>query len=76
MSSSNPNFQANTSSDEIYFGQDATTCLTDVINGKASLSHTHSNYASSSHTHTASAIGAIPSGDIATVLEVQTYLNI
>ena len=38
MSSSNPNFQANTSSDEIYFGQDTTTCLTDVVNNKANLS--------------------------------------
>ena len=76
MPSTNPNFQANTSSDEIYFGQDATTCLTDVVNNKANLSHAHSNYASSSHTHTASGIGAIASSDIATVSEVQTYLNI
>ena len=50
--SDNPNFIANMSSDEVYFGQDTTLCLTDVVNDKADIDHAHSGYASSSHTHT------------------------
>lgn len=48
MASSNPFFQAITSSDDIYFGQDADTCITDVVNNKSDLDHTHSGYASQS----------------------------
>ena len=46
--SDNPYFEANMSSDEIYLGQDLLTCLTDVVNDKAPLNHTHDGYASQS----------------------------
>lgn len=51
MPSSNPYFTPQSSSDDVYFGQDMTTCLTDVVNDKANSSHTHSNYALTTHTH-------------------------
>ena len=44
---------------------------------KADSSHNHSDvYANASHTHTASAVGAVATSDIATVSEVETYLGI
>lgn len=50
--SDNPNFVAVMSSDEIYFGQDATLCITDVVNDKADADHTHDGvYATTNHTH-------------------------
>ena len=50
--SDNPNFVATFSSDEVYFGQDLLKCLTDEVNGKASVSHTHSGeYAAINHNH-------------------------
>lgn len=51
MPSSNPFFTPQSSSDDVYFGQDMTTCLTDVVNDKANSSHTHSDYALTTHTH-------------------------
>ena len=35
--SDNPNFYPGMSSDEVYFGQDMTVCLTDVVEGKVVL---------------------------------------
>lgn len=52
MPSTNPNFSPDISSDEVYFGQDMTTCITDVVNDKADSGHTHTEYASTNHTHT------------------------
>ena len=53
------------------------TNLQTTLDGKASSSHNHSGvYANVSHTHTASAIGAVAIGDVATVSEVETYLAI
>ena len=49
--SDNPNFIANMSSDEVYYGQDMTLCLTDVVADKADVDHSHSGYASTEHTH-------------------------
>lgn len=49
--SNNPNFIANMSSDEVYFGQDTTLCLTDVVDAKADIDHIHNGYASSTHSH-------------------------
>ena len=48
----NPNFIATYSSDEVYFGQNPTICITDVVNEKADLDHAHSGYATEGHTHT------------------------
>lgn len=48
---SNPYFVAVMSSDEIYFGQDVTTCITDVVNDKADADHAHDGYAEANHTH-------------------------
>lgn len=85
--SSNPNFVAMMSTDEIYFGQDLLLCLTEAVDGKADsnhehddiyaeINHTHTNYATTTHTHTADDVGAIATDDVATVSEVKTYLNI
>lgn len=41
MTNSNPYFSPDISSDEIYFGQDMTTCITDVVDDKADASHSH-----------------------------------
>lgn len=49
--SNNPFFYPNSSSDEVYFGQDLTLCLTDVVNAKADADHTHSGYAVTNHNH-------------------------
>ena len=47
------------------------------LNNKAASSHNHSGvYANASHTHTATAVGAVATSDIATVSEVETYLGI
>lgn len=49
---SNPNFNPVTSSDDIYFGQDDSKCLTDEVNNKAPLNHNHnSEYAEFNHEH-------------------------
>lgn len=82
--SDNPNFIANMSSDEIYFGQDTTACLTDVVDDKADVNHTHTGYASqsdldlledvvdtkasSTHTHLEYAASSHTHGDYATVV--------
>lgn len=61
--------------------------LQDMIIGKADINHYHTDYAELSHnhngvyanenhSHTASAVGAIATGDVATVSEVETYLGI
>ena len=53
------------------------TNLQTTLDGKASTSHNHSGvYANASHTHTASAVGAVATSDVATVSEVETYLGI
>ena len=46
--SDNPNFYPGMSSDEVYFGQDMTICLTDVVNDKSDVDHTHVGYATTS----------------------------
>lgn len=46
------------------------------INSKVDANHTHDGYANATHTHTASAVGAVATGDVATVSEVETYLGI
>lgn len=55
---SNPNFNPQHSTDEIWRGSDDTRCLTDdldamdiLIAGKADANHTHTEYASASHEH-------------------------
>ncbi len=47
------------------------------LDGKASSSHNHNGvYANASHSHTASAVGAVATTDVATVSEVESYLGI
>ena len=46
--SDNPFFYPDKSSDEIFFGQDMTVCLTDVVNEKADVDHSHGGYATTS----------------------------
>ena len=48
---STADFSPAMSSDEICFGEDVLLCLTDVVNGKANVGHSHSEYASSDHSH-------------------------
>lgn len=47
----NPNFTATMSSNEIWYGTDSSTCLTDVVDSKADANHAHAGYAEESHTH-------------------------
>ena len=62
---------------ELNYVDGVTSNIQTQLNGKASSSHNHSGvYASASHTHTASAVGAVASGDVATLTEVKTYLGI
>ena len=65
-------FSPEMSSDEICFGEDVLTCLTDVVNGKADIDHTHSEYALTNHSHT----GYVSTDDL-TLLEdvVNTKAN-
>ena len=49
--SDNPFFYPGSSSDDVYFGQDMTLCLTDVVNDKADVEHTHTGYAVTNHSH-------------------------
>jgi len=90
--SDNPNFIPLTSSDEIYLGQDVETCVTDaiydLIQNKANLNHTHSEYAEQSdfelledvvntkadltHTHTEYASTSHTHSDYATVVALDT----
>lgn len=50
--SDNPYFIPAMSSDEIYLGQDMSTCLTDEVLNRALINHAHSEYALTAHTHT------------------------
>lgn len=59
-------FSPEFSSDEVCFGEDVTLCLTDVVNGKANINHTHSEYATVAHTHT----GYVSSSDFALLEDV------
>ena len=53
------------------------TNLQIALDSKAASGHNHSGvYADANHIHTASAVGAVASGDVATVSEVETYLGI
>lgn len=47
----NPNFIATYSSDEVYFGQNELLCITDVVNEKANLNHSHTEYVTANHSH-------------------------
>lgn len=58
--SDNPDFIPNTSTNEIFVGNDMTVCLTDVLYEKADIDHTHSEYALTSHTHD----GYVSQGDL------------
>lgn len=49
--SDNPDFIPATSTNEIYVGTDMTVCLTDVLEEKADINHTHSGYSPIGHTH-------------------------
>jgi len=40
-----------TSTNEIYYDTDMSVCLTDMLDGKAEVDHTHSEYAEANHTH-------------------------
>ena len=46
-----PEFSGLFSSDEIWYAGEIDIRLTDVIDEKANITHTHSNYAPTSHTH-------------------------
>ena len=62
---------------ELNYVDGVTSNIQTQLNGKAASSHNHSGvYANASHSHTASAVGAIATGDVATVSEVETYLGI
>ncbi len=52
LASDNPNFIPSFSTDEIYVGTDMEMCLTDELQDRAYINHTHSNYALTNHTHT------------------------
>lgn len=64
----NPNFNPEFSSDSVWFGQDPTKCITDEVNNKAEINHTH-DYADSVHVHMADAIQETSSHKIMTALE-------
>lgn len=62
---------------ELNYVDGVTSNIQTQLNAKASSSHNHSGvYADAGHTHTASAVGAVASGDVATVAETKTYLGI
>lgn len=53
------------------------TNLQNSLDGKAPSSHNHNGvYANATHTHVASDVGAVATGDVATVTETKTYLGI
>lgn len=53
------------------------TYIDNIAATKASSSHNHNGvYANASHSHTASAVGAVATTDVATVSEVESYLGI
>ena len=51
LASDNPNFIPSFSTDEIYVGNDMEMCLTDELQDRAYIDHTHSEYAPTNHTH-------------------------
>ena len=62
---------------ELNYVDGVTSNIQTQLNNKAASSHNHSGvYANASHTHTATAVGAVATSDIATVSEVETYLGI
>lgn len=62
---------------ELNYVDGVTSNIQTQLNGKAASSHNHSGvYANASHSHTASAVGAVATTDVATVSEVETYLGI
>lgn len=86
--SDNPDFIPTTSTNEIYVGADMTMCLTDVLEEKADINHTHSGYASqddldlledivsakadTSHTHTEYAAISHTHSEYATSIALDT----
>ena len=52
MATPTPDFIGVMSSDDLWYAQEPTIVLTDVIDEKANINHTHNGYASSNHTHT------------------------
>lgn len=56
------------SSDSVYFGENISKCLTDEVNGKAPINHTH-DYAEKQHKHTADEITETDSHKIMTATE-------
>ena len=62
---------------ELNYVDGVTSNIQNQLNSKAASSHNHSGvYANASHSHTASAVGAVATTDVATVSEVETYLGI
>ena len=51
MATPNPDFIGSMSSNEIWYGDEANICLTDVIDEKAEANHTHTEYAAANHAH-------------------------
>ena len=70
-------FGVTATASELNYVDGATSNIQAQLNGKASSSHNHNGvYANASHSHTASAVGAVATTDIATVSEVEAYLGI
>lgn len=51
MAIPDPNYIGSMSSDEIWYAGETNICLTDVVDEKAEIGHTHTGYAASTHSH-------------------------